>query len=444
MKQRWLPMILLAVTIVACGGTGTPPVAPGGVAGLVLDTDGNPVRGARIFFDTGTPRETVTNSSGSFALNNIPAADVLIKATVSDGTTSFYGENQIRVFPNEQVSNCNITVLRSNQIGVISGRVTTDTGIRIEGARISARPTDNSVFTTSQAITDRNGNYTLGGLWAGKAYQVVATNPGFRSSEALVTPITTGVRTVNLALGFNGDPILPTPPNFRLTSWTSPAEISRDRALGQAYVAVKTAIDKRYKVGKGSSRLTAGGNPVEVQLFWTPLDSLELLGYNIYRARGAADPFTKIEFLADPLADGFLDSDPNLRDGVSYTYFTNAVNTNYPDSNNSDGFNTAQLSVVPLGDITDLGVITTSGNAVFRWSTVPGAANYTVYVFDRYPSVGIQPYANNFNNPSLGNNFTYNLTPALVPGKRYYYVIMGANSDDSARTLSRIGEFVAP
>jgi hypothetical protein len=443
MKQRWLPMILLAVTILACGGTVGVPTGPGGVAGLILDTDGNPVRGARVFMDTGAVRETVSNSSGSFALTNIPAADVIIKATVSDGSTSFYGENQIRVFQNEQVSNCNITVLRANQIGSISGRVTTNTGLRIEGARISARPTDNSVFTTSQAITNSDGFYTLSGLWAGKSYQIVATNPGFGSSELLRTPLVGSVVSANFSLGLNSDPRLPQPQNFTLTSWTSPSEISRDRELSKTYEAVKMAIDKRYRVAKANSRLTSGGNPVEVQLFWTPIDSLQLLGYNVYRARGN-DDYNKIEFLADPLADGFLDSDPSLRDGVNYRYVTNAANTNYPDTVNSEGPDTVVKSVVPLGDMTDLGVITTSGSAVFRWATVPGAANYTVYVFDAYPSVGIQPYANNFNNPVAGNSFTYNLTPALVPGRRYYYLIMGANSDDSARTLSRIGEFIAP
>lgn len=417
------------------------------MAGLVLDTDGNPVRNARVYFQMDVLRETVTNSSGSFSLQNLPSfnpsGNVIIRATANDGNLEFYGENQIRIFPNEQVSNCNITVFRSNQIAVVQGRVTGNGGFRIEGARISARPTDNSVFTTSQAITDNNGNYTLGGLLAGKSYQIIATNPGFTSSETLRTPTVGTPQAANFVLGPNSDPRLPQPQNFTLTSWTSPAEISRDRQLNLTYQAVKMAIDKRYRPSKVTSRLTAGGNPVEVQLFWTPIDSLQLLGYNIYRARGN-DDYSKIEFLADPLTDGYLDSDPNLRDGVNYRYVTNAANTNFPDTNNSEGPDTEVRSVVPLGDINDLGVTFSGPNTIFRWSTVPNAANYTVYVFDRYPSVGVQSYANNFNNPVSGNSFTYNLTPSLVSGRRYFYLIMGANTDDSARTLSRIGEFLAP
>ncbi len=38
---------------------------------------------------------------------------------------------------------------------------------------------------------------------------------------------------------------------------------------------------------------------------------------------------------------------------------------------------------------------------------------------------------------------TYNLA-TLTSGVRYYYLIMGANANDSARTLSRIGSFIAP
>ena len=91
----------------------------------------------------------------------------------------------------------------------------------------------------------------------------------------------------------------------------------------------------------------------------------------------------------------------------------------------------------------DLGVSISAGKVTFRWQTVSGASNYTTYVFDRYPSIAVQSFANNFNNPSTGNTFTYNLA-TLTSGVRYYYLIMGANANDSARTLSRIGSFIAP
>lgn len=441
MKRSWLPFALLTLTLIACGGAGTG-TGTGAVAGLVLDANGDPVRGAKVFFDGETPRETTTNSSGSFALTQVPASDLRIKASLTDGSVAYYGENVIRVFNNEQVSNCNITMLRTNQIAKLVGRVTTSRGVAVQGARISAKPTDNSIFLTSQTITDSNGNYTLGGLFGGKPYQIMASSPGFASSEQLRTPTVGANLTQNFILGGNSDPRLPKPLNFSVTAWTSPSEISRDRELSRTYDAVKRAIDKRYKPVQSKTRLTAGGNPVEIQLFWDRIDSLQLLGFNVYRAR-SNDNYQNIEFLADPLGDAFLDSDPALRDGVNYFYVVNAANTNFPDTSNSEGPDSDVAQVTPLGDMNDLGVSISAGKVTFRWQTVSGASNYTTYVFDRYPSIGVQSFANNFNNPSTGNTFTYNLA-TLTSGVRYYYLIMGANANDSARTLSRIGSFIAP
>ncbi len=50
MKRSWLPFALLTLTLIACGGAGTG-TGTGAVAGLVLDANGDPVRGAKVFFD---------------------------------------------------------------------------------------------------------------------------------------------------------------------------------------------------------------------------------------------------------------------------------------------------------------------------------------------------------------------------------------------------------
>lgn len=430
----------MILTLFACGGGGV--TERGSVAGLVLDSAGNPVRGARVFTEGSNARETITNSSGSFALLDVNAEDLVIKASISAGGTSYYGENMIRAFPNEQVSNANVTVLRTNEVATIVGAVFTTAGIRVQGARISARPTDGSIFLTSQAIANERGEYRLNGLLSGKAYQIIATNPGFSASEVLRTPNISAVQTVNFFLGNNTDPLLPKPSNFSVVAWTSPAEISRDRQMTQVYSGLKKMIDPRYKTNSSQSRLTSGGNPVEIQLFWDRIDSLQLLGFNIYRARGS-DDYQYVEFMADPLGDAFLDSDPNLRDAVNYRYVVNAANSNYPNTNNSEGPDSDVAQVVPLGDLIDLGTINTGGVPTFRWQTIFGAANYTVYVFDRYPGIEVTSITNNFSNPATGNTWTYT-GPVLTRGARYYYLLMAANSGDTARSLSRIGSFIAP
>ena len=119
------------------------------------------------------------------------------------------------------------------------------------------------------------------------------------------------------------------------------------------------------------------------------------------------------------------------------------MNTNYPNTNNSQSDFSSTVSVTPLADMNILPVTFPSGQVTFNWQAVTNATSYTIYVFDQYPGLGVLSYANNFNNPATGTSWTYNLAP-LSSGHQYYYLIMGSNSDDSARTLSVIGTFTAP
>ncbi|MBI1332483.1 MAG: hypothetical protein GC165_06355 [Armatimonadetes bacterium] len=438
MKRNWIPLALLVATILGCGGSS---VGVGSIAGLVLDMNGNPVRGARVFVDSGTPRETYSNTSGSYRLTGVNAEDLLVKAEYDDGGTVYVGQNLARVFDQSQSANMTIVLIPSNQVASISGVVTGTGGIRIQGARISAKPTNGTILSSVQTIADGNGNYTLGGLAGGVTYQIQATFPGWESGEVQKTPSAGIVQTVNFQLGANGDPILPAPSGMSLTAWTSPAEVTRDVEKVKVYDGIKKLIDKRYN-RTASSRLTSQGNPVEVQLYWDKFDSLQILGYEIWRQR-STDSWNAVDFLRDPLAETYLDSDINLRDGVNYSYSIAPSNTNYPNTDNSYGDFSSTVSVTPLSDMNVYVPTVAAGQVTFHWQAVTNAATYTIYVFDEYPGLGVSSYDNNYNNPATGTDWTYNLTP-LAAGHRYYYLIMGSNSDDSARTLSAIGSFIAP
>lgn len=439
MKRNWLPFALLIATILGCGGAGA---GAGSVAGLVLDMKGNPVRGARVFVETGVLRETHSNSAGSYNITGVSAEDVLVKAEYDDGVTLFQGQNLARVFDQSQSNSLNIVMIPSTQIASIQGVVTGTGGIRIQGARISAKPTNGTQLASCQTIADDNGNYVLGGLAGGVQYQIQASFPGWESGEAIRTPSVGNVQTVNFSLGPNGDPILPGPANLSLTAWTSPAELTRDPEKNHALENVKKFIDPRYRKSTGKGRLTSQGNPVEVQLYWDKFDSLEILGYEIWRKR-SSDAWQAVEFLRDPLAETFMDSDINLRDGVLYSYSVAGSNTNYPNTDNSYGDFSSTVTVTPLADMNVQTPTIAGGQVTFHWEAVTDAASYTIYVFDQYPGIMVSSYANNFNNPATGTQWTYNLTP-LASGHQYYYLIMGSNSDDSARTLSAIGSFIAP
>lgn len=438
MKRSWIPFTLLVGTILGCGGAGS---GVGTVAGLVLDLQGNPVRGARVYVDSGTPRETQSNSGGSYRLEGVDAQDVLVKAEYNDGSVSYRGQNLARVFDQTLSGNTTIIMIPSNQIATIHGVVTGTNGLRIQGARISAKLTNGTQLASVQTVADDNGNYTLSGLAGGLSYQIQASFPGWESGEVVRTPAAGVDQTVNFQLGANGDPVLPSPSNFSIVAWTTPAEITRSPDQVRIYDGIKKMIDPRY-VRKATGRSTSQGNAVEVQLYWDKFDSLQILGYEIWRKR-SSDSWQAVDFLRDPLAESYLDSDINLRDGVTYDYSVAPSNTNYPNTDNSYGDFSSTAEVVPLSDMNVLTPTISGGQVTFRWQAVTNATNYTIYVYDEYPGLGVPTYANNFNNPATGVSWTYNLAP-LSSGHLYYYLIMGSNSDDSARTLSAVGSFTAP
>lgn len=438
MKSSQIAFGILAFTLIACGGGTT---QTGSISGLVLDTDGNPVRGARVYVENSPIRETVSNSSGSFSLTGVVADNVSVKATIVKNSTTFYGENFAQVYGNENSQSMNVVVMPVSQIAAIQGGVTESSrGVRVQGARITAKPTSGSQFATVQTITDSNGNYYLNGLQSGVSYQVMASFTGFRSTDVARIPTAGVALTQNFTLQNSSDGVIPAPTNLSAVAWTSPSEVSRDRVAAQAHTNIKKFIDARYK--PSPTRVTANGNAVEVQLFWDKFDSLNILGYEVWRKRGSGD-WSGIDFLRDPLSESYLDSDSELRENLAYSYAVAGGNSNYPNTDNSAGDFSATVSVTPLADMYVNSVNTGGGQVTFNWQAVSGASNYTVYVFSEYPGVRVTSYANNFNTPATGTSWTYNLTP-LASGQRYYYIVMGANSNDSARTLSAVGSFVAP
>lgn len=439
MKLSHIAFGSLVLTLVACGGAGVEEV--GSVTGLVLDTDGNPVRGATVYVTDGVNRETSSNTSGSFSLTGVQGVNTRIRATIVKGSTTYYGENFAQVYNGEQTQNLNIVVMPESLVSTVQGTVTESrNGLRIQGARITAKPTTGSQFATVQTITDSNGNYALPALQSGTSYQIMASYVGFTSADVVRIPAAGVATTANLVLQPSTDGVIPSPTNLSAVAWTSPSIVTRDRAAATAISNVKAFIDPRFK--SSSSRVTALGNQVEVQLFWDKFNSLNVLGYEIWRKRNT-DAWVGLDFIRDPIAESYLDSDSALREDINYTYSVAGGNSNYPNTDNSKGDFSNQVTVNPLGDMILRSPVISGSNVTLNWQAVNGATRYTIYVFDEYPGVRVSSYANNFNNPATGTSWTYNLTP-LASGRRYWYLIMGSTSDDSARTLSALGSFVAP
>lgn len=437
----WL--VGLTVIFGCAGGGGTRGL--GAVSGNVVDLDGNPVRNAKVFALKKAANYTLSNSSGAFTLAKVEDGDQTIVAEIILNGTSYYGQTMTRIFSNEATKSLVLTVGRRADMARFKGVVADRFGDPVQGARVFA---NHSTMGSVMGITDREGKYEVF-LHPGVDYVVSAGGLGFNSDTGTVRLNRAESRTYNFFLSNPSNIAFPPPANFSATAWTSPREVTRSPQDAQTYEAIKRAIDPRRQRRPQRTPLprdTNGGNWIEVDLYWDQVVNDNLLGYGIYRGTSATGPTKAIEFLRDPLAAFFADADASLREGIAYYYEITALNTRYPDTQNSESDFSDRWGVRPLGDCTLRSV--TSGSPVrFNWNATNGAEKYTVYVFDRYPNYGVSPFwpANEAQIPSAtttGTSLSY-AGPAIGPGT-YYYVVLAQDTrnGNDARSISRIGSFV--
>jgi hypothetical protein len=246
---------------------------------------------------------------------------------------------------------------------------------------------------------------------------------------------------VDFSLDDETNPTLPAPQNLSAVAWTTPFEATRSRSSSLALEAVKRIVDPRRSLRPPPGRLSPLGNHVEVDLYWDPLPPqyyVSLLGFGVYRAFSAGGSATAIDFLRDPNAVFFSDVDDNLNSFTTYYYELTALNTTYPDTPNSESLPSNRYGVETLGDLVLNSVI--FGPTTFRWQSGSGADDYTVYVFDRYPGIGVDPIW--ISSPTAGTSQVYG-GPPLSLGQRYYFIVLGSANLGESLSLSEIGEFVA-
>lgn len=442
MKVRSVLLGLLAgLLAVGCGGGGTTQF--GEVSGVIYDANGNVVRGARVYVEQPTNIETVSNSSGAFVLSNVPEGDVYVQAETRVGGIRYMGQNVARVFGNERSKSINVGVYRDSQLAGIQGYVNDRFGNALQGARVFAASANG--LSSAVAITDDEGYYIIGRLQAGVQYALNAGGRGYNADEDTVTLNADELLDFDFVLSEGTDPFLPAPQNLFAIAWTTPFEATDTRVAGGGVKEnISRQIDgKRYAKIKKQVRqpkFSAGGNNIEVDLGWDAVNSSALLGYGIYRGRTSTGALTAIDFLRDPYAVFFQDLDDNLQENLNYYYEVTALNTQYPDTNNSESNPSNRYGVFTLGDMTLRSVTQTPG-VRFRWNTAAGAATYAIFLFDRYPSLGVDSIWDTFANTTTGTEQTYN-GPTLQSGRTYYYLVLGLANNDDSRTLSEVGTFV--
>ena len=420
--------LALGLLLTGCSPASPP---PGQVAGVVTDSNGGVVRGARVTWGS---RSTTSNASGAFLLENVAEGDQLIRADITQDGLRYSGQNVVQVFTQERSKSLNIVVIRDNQQAGLRGTVRDRAGALLSGAKVFAL---GNALSSSIALTDANGVYELNGLQAGINYEVTGSARGYNSDSTTVNLSVGESRQTNFTLDDGTNPSLPVPQNLSAVIWTSPREASRSPSDRAALDAVKTLFDPRR--ARASTRSSNGGNHIETDLYWDPVTSGSLLGFGVYRGTSSSGSVAPIDFLRDPNATFFADMDEQMVEGPAYYYEITSLGTLYPDFAGTESGPSNRYGVTALGDLT---LQNPTGSTRFRWNAANGATSYVVFVFDRYPGLDVDSIWNNVSTRTT-NTFVDYAGPSLTFGRRYYYVVLGLANGDDSRTISRVGEFIA-
>lgn len=443
-KLRWFSALVAVAVILACGG-GEDGRGLGTVSGNVSDLDGNPVRGATVFANGDRSKITRTNSSGAFLLLNVREGNSRVSAEITKGGITYYGENVISVFANEASKSLNITMGRADQLAKLTGTVRNRFSDPVEGARVFANSGD---LSSSMAVTDKNGRYTINALHPNRSYTIQASALGFDSDSDTLTFGIRQERRQDFLLANPRDVGFNPPNDLSAVAWTSPKEVTRSPQTARVHEAIKQMLDPRRaeRAKTRSPKVTALGNWIEIDLYWTPIVNSSLLGYGIYRGVDAQGATRGIEFLRDPLAGFFADQDQDLREGRAYFYEITVLNVLYPDTFNSESDFSNRFGVRPIGDVT---VRSVSKNPLrFNWNAASGAERYIVYVYDRLPDFGVSPMwpvtPSEFNDATTtGTSLPYT-GPTLGAGTYYYFVVaLDSRDGNDAVSVSPVISFQA-
>jgi hypothetical protein len=448
-KHNWALMATCAAVLVGCGGGdgggGGYYVGVGNVSGVIVDQNGNVVRNAQVSYTNGYGGQisTTSSSSGAYTLKGLPALNDLIQCQITSNGVTYIGQNLAQLNNGLTTMTVNIMVYPSSLGSSLQGSVGDSFANLLYGASVYAIPASGKLMSSAYAITDSSGRFELDGLMAGIPYKIQVNALGYGSVTDVETLAAGKATTVGYILPPATNTTLQPPAGVTAVAYTAPGEATTQPKLHNAIEAVKTLIHpNRSKMRPMRSKkptTSAGSNPIEIDVMWTPISNVSLLGFGIYRSNTAATP-TNIDFLSDPQASVYEDMNPRLQPGTTYTYGVTTVSTSYNGKQGESQLSTL-ASATPLGPITP-GTVTASTLPTFTWQQVAGATGYAVFLFNQYPDIGIADIWDNYANPATGASFTYNGNP-LVSGQTYYYILVGVDAAGD-QTLSPVGQFSVP
>ncbi|QYK52512.1 MAG: carboxypeptidase regulatory-like domain-containing protein [Fimbriimonadaceae bacterium] len=418
-----------AILLAGCGGLTGPRTST--VTGTVIDWDFNPMRDARV---TAAGKTTYTTSTGSYTLEDLPDGDVEVLAEATVNGTRYYGRTTIFNIENTQQNNVNILVAPENQRATLTGTVRDREGYLLQGASVFAW---SGVGSSTRAVTDENGRYTMRDLPANTGLDVSATGRGYRSDQTGVTLSVNQTRTLDFILDNPGLPGLNPPSNINAVTWVTHPTANRGPEEEAAYETVKALFDPKHKKATNTTRVIRTDMSVETELYWDLVQFPDLLGFNIYRGVGSTGSVSPLDLSFDPLSNYYVDI--GLNPQSTYSYAVSTVATLYPDYNNTESTLSSRVVVQTL-NLLNLNNVTFG--PTFNWQSGSGAVDFYIYVFDEYPTgsanVNHLVYSSN---AVGGTSWTYS-GPVLQSGRTYYYLIVGTANGLSSRTISQVGTFV--
>jgi hypothetical protein len=177
-----------SVTVTSGGSTQADPLQlqpnnPGNVTGTVADGNGNALSGATV---SASGLSTNSGGDGSYSLNNLPAVQTTILASLTG-----YQPSSTSVSVVAAATTAAPTIMLISATGAVSGAVKNSAGSPIVGASVG--------YGGGTTTTDSNGNYTLTGIPVGNV-QLVASAPGFQSATQSVTVYGGKISTANFTL----------------------------------------------------------------------------------------------------------------------------------------------------------------------------------------------------------------------------------------------------
>lgn len=198
-----LVLMLTLVVFTACN-VKTPDVekpTEGNISGVVLDSEGEPLEGAEIYYSEEDSVET--DEDGKFSIRNITIGEISLSVSLK-GYTSKEVPLNADSFDND--GNCVLEIKLEEGVGSIKGNVSVDglTSKKLEGVSVS--------LGELKATTDANGNYEIPNVPMHGTKTISASIDGYGQSRKTVTVRSfdaNGVATVNFQLVQNDLPDLP-------------------------------------------------------------------------------------------------------------------------------------------------------------------------------------------------------------------------------------------